>query len=195
MSFFTHEVHIPSRLFQFYTAHLPCLQLCHLLHNLVAAEIGHRPRSSSRNLLVLPTLPTKQKSDGSRLDWHLIASAFRPTKTKSPDDNGGEDCQERDWVWIRRPPISAWLCCRETCECDTQDFEGGPTLTPLTLFVPHNAALQYSCLWGVRKVPFIGKHKCCQVGVRFLCRQYQTDGWTDRRSDDGRWIVRDLDAL
>jgi hypothetical protein len=46
-----------------------------------------------------------------------------------------------------------------------RDFEGGPTLTPLTLSVPHSAALQYSCLWGVHKVPFIGEHELYRIGV------------------------------
>jgi hypothetical protein len=63
MSFFTHEVHIPLRL-QFYTTNLPWLKLRHppqCPHNLVAAGIGHRPRSPRGNLLPLPTSPTKRK--------------------------------------------------------------------------------------------------------------------------------------
>ena len=65
MSFFTHEVYIPLRLLQFYTVHLPCLELCHPPHNLVAAGIRHQLRSPSRNLLSFPSLPTKQKNDSS----------------------------------------------------------------------------------------------------------------------------------
>jgi hypothetical protein len=52
-----------------------------------------------------------------------MACAFWPTKTNSPNDNGSEGCQEKDWIRIGRPPFSVWLHRRETYECDMRDFE------------------------------------------------------------------------
>ena len=141
MSFFTHEVHIPLRLLRFYTTHLPCLHLCHPPHNLVATGIRHRPRNSSGNLLPLLTSPTKRKKwwlrvgltpNGMRILAHWDQIAWWQHWWRLP---------RKELSLNRATSLFSMPRHQEMCECNMRDFEGSPTLTPLTLLVLHTVAL------------------------------------------------------